>query len=296
MDTSPSPTPPSVAESETASQTPPAGTPATKKRKAKTTEGDTPAKDIDGKLDKILSTLGQLQFDVESLKKEHDRLVEAVDGLTSWVEVIEKGFGARIETLERTVFTHSTAPETAMEIDGTTTVHKVHFPESLDAFGHDSSILVQPLNDVHINVHLGFIQVNHRYEVRFQFDSPPHLGSLSVRTQDPPNLNLRVLELKPVISSAYWGTSAAAFFLCATLSMQGPGMKSFWNCLPIKRNYFENSFMLQSCNNPLLTLTLMLNARVLGKGKGTPFLKTGIHCIGIEMEEESDQSDWQGFD
>ncbi|KAH7960648.1 hypothetical protein HPB49_022036 [Dermacentor silvarum] len=110
MDTSPSPTPPSVAESETASQTPPAGTPATKKRKAKTTEGDTPANDIDGKLDKILSTLGQLQFDVESLKKGHDRLVEAVDGLTSRVEVMEKGFGARIEALERTVFTHSTAP------------------------------------------------------------------------------------------------------------------------------------------------------------------------------------------
>ncbi|KAH7941440.1 hypothetical protein HPB49_013748 [Dermacentor silvarum] len=110
MDTSPSPTPPSVAESETASQTPPAGTPATKKRKAKTTEGETPANDIDGKLDKILSTLGQLQFDVDSLKKGHDRLVEAVDGLTSRVEVMEKGFGARIEALERTVFTHSTAP------------------------------------------------------------------------------------------------------------------------------------------------------------------------------------------
>ncbi|KAH7936889.1 hypothetical protein HPB49_006024 [Dermacentor silvarum] len=83
---------------------------ATKKRKAKTTEGDTPANDIDGKLDKILSTLGQLQFDVESLKKGHDRLVEVVDGLTSRIEVMEKGFGARIEALDRTVFTHSTAP------------------------------------------------------------------------------------------------------------------------------------------------------------------------------------------
>ncbi|KAH7936920.1 hypothetical protein HPB49_006430 [Dermacentor silvarum] len=31
---------------------------------------DTPANDIDGKLDKILSTLGQLQFDVKSLKKD----------------------------------------------------------------------------------------------------------------------------------------------------------------------------------------------------------------------------------
>ncbi|KAH7953317.1 hypothetical protein HPB49_007097 [Dermacentor silvarum] len=53
---------------------------------------------------------GPLQFDVESLKKGHDRLVEAVDGLTSRVEVMEKCFGARIEALERTVFTNSTAP------------------------------------------------------------------------------------------------------------------------------------------------------------------------------------------
>ncbi|KAH7966138.1 hypothetical protein HPB49_014006 [Dermacentor silvarum] len=53
---------------------------------------------------------GQLQFNVESLKKGHDRLVEAVDGLTSRVQVMEKGFGARIVALERTVFTHSTTP------------------------------------------------------------------------------------------------------------------------------------------------------------------------------------------
>ncbi|KAL1439309.1 hypothetical protein MTO96_010331 [Rhipicephalus appendiculatus] len=144
--------------------------------------------------------------------------------------------------------------ETAMEIDSTTTVHKVHFPESLDAFGHDSSILVQPLNDVHINVHLGFIQVNHRYEVRFQ-----------------------VLELKPVISS-------------------GPRYEVVLELLAYKEKLLREQLLLQSCNNPLLTLTLMLNARVLGKGKGTPFLKTGIHCIGIEMDDESDHSDWQGFD
>ncbi|XP_037282812.1 adipose-secreted signaling protein isoform X2 [Rhipicephalus microplus] len=164
-----------------------------------------------------------------------------------------------------------------MEIDSTTTVHKVRFPESLDTFGHDSSILVQPLNDVHINVHLGFIQVNHRYEVRFQFDSPPHLGSLSVRTQEPPNLNLRVLELKPVISSGSRYEVVLEFFA-------------------YKEKLLREQLLLQSCNNPQLTLTLMLNARVLGKGKGTPFLKTGIHCIGIEMDEDSEHSDWQGFE
>lgn len=174
-----------------------------------------------------------------------------------------------------------------MEIDSSTSAsHKVHFPESLDTFGHDSSILVQPLNDVLINVHLGFVQVNHRYEVRFQFATPPHLGSLSVRTQDPPNLNVRVLTLRPVDSTAFFLPWLGSDFKYEVVL----------EMLAYKEKLLREQLVLQSSNNPMLTLTLVLNARVLGKGKGTPFLKTGIHCIGVEMEEESDLSDWQGFD
>jgi len=33
-----------------------------------------------------------------------------------------------------------------------------------------------------------------------------------------------------------------------------------------------------------------------GKGKGTPALRRGIHCIGIDVEDESEHSDWQGFE
>ncbi|CAN8000147.1 unnamed protein product [Ixodes pacificus] len=142
-----------------------------------------------------------------------------------------------------------------MEIDSSTSAsHKVHFPESLDTFGHDSSILVQPLNDVLINVHLGFIQVNHRYEVRFQFATPPHLGSLSVRTQDPPNLNVRVLTLRPVDSTAFF------------LPWLGPDFKYevVLEMLAYKEKLLREQLVLQSSNNPMLTLTLVLNARVLG--------------------------------
>ena len=35
---------------------------------------------------------------------------------------------------------------------------------------------------------------------------------------------------------------------------------------------------------------------ILGKGQGTPMLKDGIHCIGVQVDEESEASDWQGFD
>jgi hypothetical protein len=34
----------------------------------------------------------------------------------------------------------------------------------------------------------------------------------------------------------------------------------------------------------------------LGKGKGTPALKSGVHLTGIDADYDSEQSDWQGFD
>lgn len=40
---------------------------------------------------------------------------------------------------------------------------------------------------------------------------------------------------------------------------------------------------------------LIISARVLGRGKGTPMLRNGIHCSGIEADDESDVSDWVGF-
>jgi len=45
------------------------------------------------------------------------------------------------------------------------------------------------------------------------------------------------------------------------------------------------------------TIKIVLHARVLGKGKGTPMLKNGIRCTGsIPDPDESDiNSDWQGF-
>ena len=44
-------------------------------------------------------------------------------------------------------------------------------------------------------------------------------------------------------------------------------------------------------------LKLEVNARVLGKDKGTPALKVGVKSVGIDrdFEDDSEQSDWQGF-
>lgn len=44
-------------------------------------------------------------------------------------------------------------------------------------------------------------------------------------------------------------------------------------------------------------LAVIIKAQVMGKGKGTPSLKEGVHKIGIiETDDDSDLSDWKGFD
>jgi hypothetical protein len=45
-----------------------------------------------------------------------------------------------------------------------------------------------------------------------------------------------------------------------------------------------------------IPLSLGLIYSNLGKGQGTPMLKDGIHLVGVELDEESEASDWQGFD
>lgn len=46
-------------------------------------------------------------------------------------------------------------------------------------------------------------------------------------------------------------------------------------------------------NNSVELLKLVITARVLGKGKGTPMLRNGIHCIGFEPDDESEMSEDQ---
>jgi hypothetical protein len=42
--------------------------------------------------------------------------------------------------------------------------------------------------------------------------------------------------------------------------------------------------------------SLGLTFYLAGRGKGTPLLRNGIRCIGVELDDESEASDWQGFD
>lgn len=62
-----------------------------------------------------------------------------------------------------------------------------------------------------------------------------------------------------------------------------------------KEKLLKEELRLERCDTKSL-LTLVVLARVLGRGKGTPLLRNGIRCIGVELDDESEASDWQGFD
>jgi len=145
--------------------------------------------------------------------------------------------------------------------------HKVHFPEDGDKFSDTSAITVQQLDANKYAVHLGFLKLQHRYEVRFGV-----ARLLSDIIQNPPHLFARLVEVVP---SPVDTELKIEFFAH-------------------KEKLLKEVIVVEDVNTNE-AITFVLNARVLGKGKGTPSLKTGIRCIGCEVEDESEASDWQGF-
>ncbi|XP_055884713.1 UPF0687 protein C20orf27 homolog [Biomphalaria glabrata] len=137
-----------------------------------------------------------------------------------------------------------------------------------DLNAHDSKILLEPIDDEKFNVRLGFLQYKHVYEVRFNL--PDDVGD--ELTSDPlQNLNVKIESTEPL--------------------KEGKGHTIVLTFRAVKEKIMQESITLQSKSDPRKVILLVLHARVLGKGKGTPSLKKGIHCVRIEWDEESDASD-----
>jgi Domain of unknown function (DUF4517) len=70
---------------------------------------------------------------------------------------------------------------------------RVHFPDE-QTQAHDSEIVVQQSGDSRIDVHLGFLQIHHRYHVKFLIKDT--LGE-DVIADPLQNLNIRLMEAMP---------------------------------------------------------------------------------------------------
>lgn len=148
----------------------------------------------------------------------------------------------------------------------------VHFSE--DQFQeHEADIVIRPARKAHtLEVHLGFLQFQHVYQVKFNIKDD--LGE-EVEADPLQNINVKVTDIMP--------------------SEDGKGHEITVEFAANKEKMQRENIVLTSASDSTKKLTLAFQARVLGKGKGKPSLKKGIHVIRVEVEEESELSDWQGF-
>lgn len=156
--------------------------------------------------------------------------------------------------------------------------HRVHFGEDADSFGKDNEIVIQKRDDGQLTAHLGFLQVGHRYELRLTLPKSQYemCGATELKesvSQKVPNVNCRLLAVSSDKKDIILKLELFAY----------------------KEKLLKEELRLERCDTKSL-LTLVVLARVLGRGKGTPLLRNGIRCIGVELDDESEASDWQGFD
>ena len=155
--------------------------------------------------------------------------------------------------------------------------HHVHFDESTDGL-KNNDIVIKKKSENKIEIQLGFLQVNHMYEdslvcSRTIFPANCDLKDL-VQNDDPvPNINCRIISI---------------------VARDGENVEMIFKFSAVKEKLVRERLNLIDKN---ININLEVIARVLGKGKGTPMLRTGIKCIEVlkDLDTETEASDWQGF-
>ncbi|KAF3697825.1 UPF0687 protein C20orf27 -like protein [Channa argus] len=146
----------------------------------------------------------------------------------------------------------------------------VHFDEKL----HDSVVMVTPEDDGNFMVKVGFLKTQHRYEIMFTLPEVPALGK-DVCPAPVPSPHLRITDIIPAPEG---------------------GLKVTCEYMAQQEGVLCEEVLLLSETNEDICVRVKVHARVMDRHHGTPMLLEGVRCIGVELEYDSEQSDWQGFD
>ncbi|CAB1421471.1 unnamed protein product [Pleuronectes platessa] len=146
----------------------------------------------------------------------------------------------------------------------------VHFDEKL----HDSVVMVTPEDDGNFMVKVGFLKTQHRYEIVFNLPDVPALGK-EVCPAPVPSPHLRITDITPAPEG---------------------GLKVTCEYMAQQEGVLCEEVLLLSETNEDVCVRVKVHARVMDRHHGTPMLLEGVRCIGVELEYDSEQSDWQGFD
>lgn len=164
--------------------------------------------------------------------------------------------------------------------------NKVQFEEESDEFSHESLIKVVRTERNKFDVHLGFLQLNHYYEICTSFDIDSSRLPLMSHEHETPSLHARIKSL-----------DFESDMETDTKEAEGASSKChlILTLFAHKERLLKERIYLKSDGEAGEIIVITLIARVLGKGKGTPSLRQGIKCTGHNEEDDSEQSDWQGF-
>ncbi|XP_046464051.1 UPF0687 protein C20orf27 homolog [Daphnia pulex] len=157
--------------------------------------------------------------------------------------------------------------------------HHVKFNEEHDNYNKQNSINIQKISQWKFQVHLGFLKLNNTYEIVID------VGPILESPQSPDN-------------TAWISNDCSAGAYTSIKSCENSNNKVNLHLIlkAAKPKLMNEAIKLYSSADPTVHIEIVLLARVLGKGQGTPMLKDGIHLVGVELDEESEASDWQGFD
>lgn len=154
--------------------------------------------------------------------------------------------------------------------------HHVHFDTIKDDFESDhSNPVIQKGRTNEINIHLGFLQVKHRYRVEFSIPASilndyidkNHKLVLKADEAVVPNVHCKLLTFKGESNEQSQFYEAEIEFFAH------------------KEKFLKEELILLTSEDK--SVKLVISARVLGRGKGTPMLKNGVHLLGIEDDDES---------
>ncbi|XP_071486822.1 adipose-secreted signaling protein-like [Diadema antillarum] len=161
---------------------------------------------------------------------------------------------SRLESEEQTSSQTKTRPRSRS---------KVHFPE--DVSDH-TEILISREIDSAIDVNLGFLQTDHRYQIR-----------------------CTVMDTLKGDIIAKENSSSIIQSVEAHQRPDDDGHDIQLELLSHKEGILSEPFTLQSLEEDGRSVKVVLRARLLGKDQGRPMLKEGITNMGPEAEESSEE-------
>ncbi|XP_010767023.1 UPF0687 protein C20orf27 homolog [Notothenia coriiceps] len=135
-------------------------------------------------------------------------------------------------------------------------------------------LLIPTLSLLTPSLQVGFLKTQHRYEIVFTLPDVPALGK-DVCPAPVPSPHLRITDITPAPEG---------------------GLKVTCEYMAQQEGVLCEEVLLLSETNQDVCIKVKVHARVMDRHHGTPMLLEGVRCIGVELEYDSEQSDWQGFD